>query len=250
MAQRIFCNRAVVDASNSTNQVVTDQVLPTDDGRQSDTIDSASQSNSSGTDTLEISYGGGQANDSQSNDIDGRELSHATNEVLANEQSNSVVTESHDVNSSQNNDNDDVSESNDNKISLNITSNYFIFINILVPSSVHSYAVKLENSNQRLQKLLATMNRRIGDEIISDEDDSEGSDDMDRTYITVANTRHFQLDSSFGKFFYFITNVSTKFTLMLSYESHYSRFLHFSINFIFFPAIFYSLKVIASILTV
>lgn len=68
--------------------------------------------------------------------------------------------------------------------------------------------VKLENENERLQKVVATLNGRIGDETVFDDDDEPVNSDMELSYSTAVNTRYYQLDSSFGKIFYYITNVS------------------------------------------
>lgn len=70
--------------------------------------------------------------------------------------------------------------------------------------------IKLEKENQRLHNVIEKLNLRIGDETLFEDNTDESDDDSEFRYTTRVNTRHYQLDSSFGKTFYFITNVSIK----------------------------------------
>lgn len=72
-------------------------------------------------------------------------------------------------------------------------------------SSLFNVSIKVEGENRRLRNVVAALGRRIGDEVIVD---TESSSDSDITYESEVNTRHYQRDGSFGKNYYYITNVS------------------------------------------
>lgn len=71
-----------------------------------------------------------------------------------------------------------------------------------------STMIKIEENNH-LKQTIALLNRRIGIETVNDDDDDKfDHSDTVATYVTTVNTRNYQLDGSFAKKYYFITNVS------------------------------------------
>lgn len=75
--------------------------------------------------------------------------------------------------------------------------------------------VKLEKENEDLHTANIRLNKRVGDEFIMDTS-SESSDENE--FETDVNTRHYQVDGSLAKRYYYITNVSI--TVFFSYFSY------------------------------